>query len=64
MAEHEDLKGEPFDRSTFERFLKHPLFYTKSFKIYQTTASGSEETIEVSVFLAPCALSCSVVALE
>lgn len=40
MTEYKDHKGESFKRSPFEQLLKHRLFYTESFEIYRTGASG------------------------
>ncbi len=43
MAEYKDLKSELSNCSPFEQLLEYRLFYTESFEIYRTSASGLKE---------------------
>lgn len=64
MTELKNLKGDPFDRPSFESLLKRRLFYTESFEIYRTSGSLTGDNRGLYDYGPPgCALQSNIVDL-
>ena len=62
MTDYQDLRGERFDRSPFERLLKHRLFYTESFEIYRNASGYKGDNRGLYAYGPPgCALQANII---